>query len=55
MKHWCYRYKFNGKETMLTMGKYPVVSLPEARKNRDSYRLLLDQELNPNTVKNQEK
>ncbi|MBW5290682.1 MAG: Integrase [Candidatus Ruthia sp. Asou_11_S2] len=55
IKHWRYRYKFNGKETMLAMGKYPVVSLSEARKNRDSYRLLLDQGLNPNTVKNQEK
>jgi hypothetical protein len=34
-KLWRYRYTFNGKGQMLALGKYPAVSLAEARRRRD--------------------
>lgn len=41
-KHWKYRYKFDGKESVLSLGKYPKVSLYDARKLRDDCARLLD-------------
>ena len=35
-KLWRLRYYFNGKQQVLSLGKYPAVSLSEARKLRDS-------------------
>jgi integrase len=32
---WLYRYWFNGKQERVTLGKYPAVSLKEAREKRD--------------------
>ena len=37
VKLWRYRYRFNRKDTMISLGKYPAVSLSEARKQRDIY------------------
>lgn len=34
-KSWRWKYRFNGKEKLLTIGSYPHVSLAEAREARD--------------------
>ncbi len=34
-KLWRYRYRFNGKQNRLSLGKYPEVSLKSARLRRD--------------------
>lgn len=46
-KIWRYRYRYNNKATMISLGKYPLVSLSEARKERDANRLLLMKGVNP--------
>ena len=48
IKHWRYRYRFNNKASMASLGKYPKISLKTARYLRDEQRDLLDQGLNPN-------
>lgn len=40
-KYWRLRYRFGGKEKMLALGKYPEVSLADARARRDEARKLL--------------
>ncbi len=35
-KLWRWRYYFQGKEQMLALGKYPALTLAEARKKRDA-------------------
>jgi hypothetical protein len=32
---WCYRYRLNGKYEKLTLGKYPALTLKNARLKRD--------------------
>jgi integrase len=44
---WRFRYRFNGKASMLALGKYPDVSLLEARALRDDARKLLKAGTNP--------
>ncbi|WEJ62193.1 tyrosine-type recombinase/integrase [Thiomicrorhabdus lithotrophica] len=51
VKAWRYRYRFDGKATMLALGNYPKVTLLEARRLRDEVRLLLDQGINPKEAK----
>lgn len=38
---WRYRYRFNGKASMATLGEYPAVSLVDARRLRDEARATL--------------
>ena len=38
---WRWRYYFHGKQQTLALGKYPAVSLAEARRKRDEARLLV--------------
>lgn len=40
-KYWRLRYRFGGKEKMLALGKYPEISLADARARRDEARKLL--------------
>lgn len=40
-KWWRYRYRFDGKEKMLSLGTYPAVGLAEARQRRNEARQLL--------------
>ena len=40
-KLWRFRYRFAGRENMLTFGAYPIVSLADARQKRDEARKLL--------------
>jgi integrase len=41
-KLWRWRYYYQGKEQMLALGKYPALSLAEARRKRDDARDLLE-------------
>lgn len=44
---WRYRYRYAGKANMLTIGEYPLVSLAEARAQRDAARALLQAGTDP--------
>lgn len=44
---WYLKYRFNGKESRLSLGAYPLISLAEARQQRDGIRKLLAQNINP--------
>ncbi len=34
-KHWRLKYRFLGKEKLLALGPYPIISLADARERRD--------------------
>lgn len=40
-KLWRFRYRFNGKENMIALGAFPIISLADARRKRDEARKLL--------------
>jgi len=46
---WRFRYRFDGKEKMLSLGTYPDVRLGEARDQRDEARRLLRKGTDPST------
>lgn len=46
-KIWRYRYRHAGKASMLTIGEYPMVSLAQARAERDKARALVKGGANP--------
>lgn len=46
-KKWRLKYRFNGKENLLTFGDYPLVSLAEARAKRDEAKRTLAAGLDP--------
>ncbi|MBJ8385446.1 tyrosine-type recombinase/integrase [Citrobacter cronae] len=50
-KYWRLRYRFGGKEKMLALGKYPEVSLADARARRDEARKLLANSIDPSENK----
>ena len=50
-KYWRLRYRFGGKEKMLALGKYPEVSLVDARGRRDEARKLLANGVDPSENK----
>lgn len=52
-KFWRLKYRFNGRESTLTIGSYPEISLAQARRARDEARIQLYNNIDPNTVKNQ--
>lgn len=37
-KHWRYRFRLHGKESLFSLGEYPSVSLSAARKRREESR-----------------
>lgn len=45
------RYRLGGKEKMLALGKYPEVSLADARARRDEARKLLANDVDPSENK----
>ena len=49
------KYRIDGKEKTLTIGKYPTVSLVEARQAADSARRMIAQEQDPSAMKQQAK
>lgn len=54
-KLWRLFYRFGGKQKTLALGKYPDVSLVEARKRRDEARELLGQGIDPGERKKEAK
>ncbi len=54
-KLWRVRYHFGGKETMLSLGAYPAVTLAAARGKRDEALTLLVSGTNPSDQKKQDK
>lgn len=50
-KLWRYRYEFQGKEKLLSLGAYPGVSLVEARQLRDSAKKILQSGKDPGLAK----
>lgn len=50
-KLWRFFYRFNGKQKTLALGKYPEVSLAEARKKREEARVLVAQGVDPSAYK----
>lgn len=54
-KHWKMRYTFAGKERKLSFGRYPEVSLKDARMKRDEARVLLAGGTDPSFAKKKAK
>ena len=54
-KNWRFRYRFNGKAGVLSPGKYPAVSLAEARERAAEARRLLADGINPGEAKKEAK
>ena len=47
IKKWRFRYRFNKKASMVSLGRYPSIKLNEARVLRDECQLLLSKGINP--------
>ncbi len=54
-KLWRLKYRFAGKEKLLSLGPYPVTTLAEARRKRDEAKRLLATGTDPSAQKRQDK
>lgn len=54
-KLWRLRYRFGGKQNMLSLGAFPDVSLASARSKRDDARKLIAEGINPSDHRRKEK
>lgn len=54
-KLWRLKYRIHGKEKLLAIGKYPEVTIVEARRKRDEAKALLKQDIDPSQYKKQAK
>ncbi|MBA3909461.1 MAG: integrase [Rhodobacter sp.] len=54
-KLWRMGYRFAGKESVMSLGSYPTVSLAEARRKRDDAKALIASGQNPNQKKRLDK
>ncbi|MHB8405837.1 MAG: Arm DNA-binding domain-containing protein [Gammaproteobacteria bacterium] len=54
-KWWRIKYRFQGKENRLSFGTYPKVSLKAARAKRNALKALIDQGMDPSSVRKAEK
>lgn len=52
VKSWWYRYSLNGKQERLVLGRYPDLSLKDARQLRDESALLVTKGISPKKSKN---
>jgi len=52
---WRFRYRMNGVEKLLTLGKYPDVSLKRAREKRDDARKLVADNVDPSVKRRAER
>jgi len=50
-----FKYRFNGKEKLLALGKWNLVSLAEARQGRDDAKRLLARGMDPNAQREAQK
>ncbi|MBD2796321.1 tyrosine-type recombinase/integrase [Xenorhabdus sp. 18] len=54
-KYWRLKYRIAGKEKLLAIGTFPLISLAEARKKRDEAKKLIAEGIDPNQDKKQKK
>ncbi|CAG9933053.1 tyrosine-type recombinase/integrase [Candidatus Nitrotoga arctica] len=54
-KHWRFRFRLDGKESLFSIGEYPHVKAAEARRLRDEARLLVKIGVNPTHKHKQDK
>ncbi|WP_093884036.1 tyrosine-type recombinase/integrase [Syntrophus gentianae] len=54
-KLWRLKYRYEGKEKLLSLGKYPEIGLADARQRRDDARKLLAQDLDPTVIRKAQK
>ena len=54
-KHWKLKYKFEGKERKLSLGKYPSITLSKARELREQNKQIIANDVNPNELKKEKK
>lgn len=54
-KLWRFRYRFAGKQLMLSLGPFPEVSLASARQKRDEARRLVAEGTNPSQQRREDK
>ena len=54
-KGWRFRYRFDGKPKMLSLGTYPTISLTDARQKRDEAKKLVVAGINPSDVRKRDK
>ncbi|MDE9427420.1 tyrosine-type recombinase/integrase [Xenorhabdus bovienii] len=54
-KSWRLKYRISGKEKLLTIGIYPVISLADARKAREEAKKLLAEGTDPSEIKKKDK
>ncbi|MHB8810415.1 MAG: tyrosine-type recombinase/integrase [Desulfobulbaceae bacterium] len=54
-KWWRFKYRFQGKEKLLSFGTYPEVSLASARERRDAARKLVASGIDPSASRKEEK
>lgn len=52
---WRLKYRYLGKEKLLTLGKYPKISLASAREKRNVAKELIDENIDPGLQKQDEK
>jgi integrase len=52
---WRLRYRFDGKEKMISLGTYPAVTLKDARQRREDARALLAKGIDPSAQRQAEK
>jgi integrase len=52
---WRLKYRFAGKEKLISLGRFPAVSLAQARRQRTEARTLLDDGIDPSTARQVEK
>ncbi|MBD3665445.1 DUF4102 domain-containing protein [Sulfitobacter sp. TSTF-M16] len=50
-KLWQFRYRFMGREKLLSRGKYPIVTLADARRRRDDAKRLVETGTDPSVQK----
>ncbi|WP_038910093.1 tyrosine-type recombinase/integrase [Dickeya dadantii] len=54
-KRWYLKYRFDGKESRIAFGAYPLISLAKAREKRNEVRLLLSEGIHPTEKREEEK
>jgi hypothetical protein len=52
---WIYAYRLDSKQKTLTIGKYPQISIADARRARDDARRQVEQQIDPSRAKKQAK
>lgn len=54
-KHWRFKYRYNNKEKRMAFGRYPVVTLVQARQKRENAKNLLNENIDPSQDRKEQK